>query len=204
MKYCTCPIPTYLGNIITTLTPCPEGFGQVQKLAFWRSGNSFSTVASMIVLADWTAKLASSTGTIKTVVSPYLDAPTTEGGEVKEFGSENEVRDGIPIVVGRGMTKFTARIYDHAQSYIRAMKELDCENLEVILINERGHFGHRLDGTVVKGFPIRQFFVSDKHLGGLSEPDVNNIQFSFPPNWSDYFTVTDPTANFDARDLINA
>ena len=203
MKYCTCPVPTYLGNIITTLSPCPEAFGQVQKLAFWRSGNSIASVATMAVLATWTALLAA-TGDTKVVVSPYIDNPTTEVGEVKEFGSENEVRDGIPINVGRNMTKFSARIYDHAQSYIRAMKELECENLEVFLINERGHFGHRLDGTVVKGFPIRQLFVGDRHLGGFSEPDVNNIQFAFAPNWSDYFTITDPTANFDARDLINA
>lgn len=202
MRICDCPVPSYIGSIITTLTPCPETFGQTQKFIFWRSGNSIASVATMIIQATWTTLLAA-TGSTKAVVSPFIHNPVTEVGVVKEFGSGNEVRDGIPIMIGREMTKFTCRIYDHAESYIRALKELECENLEVILVNGEGEFGHRLDGTVVKGFPIRSFFVSDRKLGGFDEPDVHEIQFSFKPNWSDYFTITDPTANFNALDLIN-
>jgi hypothetical protein len=202
MKICDCPVPTAIGNIITTLKPCPEYFGQTQKQIFWRSGNSIASVATMIVEATWTSLLAADDDT-KAVVSPHIHNPATEGGAVKEFGSGNEVRDGIPIILGRDMTKFTCRFYNMAESYIRALKELECESLEVILINSLGWFGHRLDGTAVKGFPISGFFISDRKLGGLDEADVHEVQFSFRPNWSDYLTITDPTANFNALDLIN-
>lgn len=198
MRRCTCPVPTYMTSI-GTLT-CPESFGQIQKLIFWRAGNHIDDVATTILLATWTA-LKAATDSTKAVVTPFLSGLTMELGKAKEFGSGNEVRNGVPIIFGTDPSKVTAKLYEYPQSIIRTLKEMECESLEVILVNELGYFGHRLDGALVKGFPIQSFFVSDKMLGGFDAPDYNELMFSLPAGWSDYFTVTNPTANFSALDL---
>ena len=46
--------------------------------------------------------------------------------------------------------------------------------------------------------------VSDKKFGMYEEVDMNMIEFSFPPEWSDLFHVITPVAGFDPLvDLVN-
>lgn len=201
MRRNTCPVPTCLGSI--TAITCPEDFGQIQKLIFWRSGNSIATDVLVKTQSTWTTLKAAADST-KAVVTPFLSGLTTEIGKAKEFGSGNDVRNGIPIVVGSDPTKVTVKLYEYPQQTIRDLKALMSESLlEVILVNENGWFGMRKTaaGVINYGFPIQSFFVSDKNLGGFDQPDHNELSFQLPANWSDYFTVIDPTANFSALDL---
>ena len=100
MRSCTCPVGTYL-------TPpgkqtCPENVGQIQKLAFHRysSTTGFGTGTTILLEATWTAAMAltETTPNNKVIVSPFVDAPTVEVGKAREFGSGNEVRNGINLV----------------------------------------------------------------------------------------------------------
>jgi len=201
-KACTCPVPTSIGNIITTLNPCPVDFGQVQKMIFWRVGNTLST-ASAILEAEWTT-LLSATDSTKAVVTPFVGAPTMEGGEPIEFGSGNEVRDGNAIILGAESTSFAAVIYSAEQTVMDAFKELMCDALEVIYINSEGKFAGSVVGTAMGGFPVYSLFVGDKKLGGYDSPDTNAVQWKHKQNWSDTFQIIDPTANFNALNLINS
>ncbi len=201
-KACTCPVPTSIGNVITTLEPCDSNFGQSQKFIFWRAGNTIS-IASAVVEAEWTT-LLTATGATKAIVSPFIGATTNEGGEAIEFGSGNEVRNGVPIIMGSEPVKMVSIMYGAEQSVIEAFKELMCEDLEVILINSDGKFGAKVVGTAMSGFPITSLFVSDKKLGGFDAPDTNEVKWMFKPNWSDKFTIVDPTDNFNALNLINS
>lgn len=201
-KNCTCPVPTAIANVITELNPCEVNFGQAQKFIFWRAGNTVS-VASAIIEATWTGLLAA-TGDTKAVVSPFVGAPAMEGGEAIEFGSGNEVRDGIPIILGSQPSTFNAVMYGAAQSVITLFKELQCEDLEVIMVNGDGKFAGSVVGTAMSGFPISSLFVGDKMLGGYDSPDTNALSWRFKPNWSDNFQIVDPTANFSALNLINS
>lgn len=202
MITCKCPANAALTTI--PASGCPESFGQIQKVAFQRiskddgTKNAFTSQAAIGALASWTALLSAADST-KVVVSPYIQAPTTEAGAARTFGGGNETLGGVEQVIGREPTSFTGVIRSVAQTVIKAMKDLQCEavndNLGVFLFDENGNI------CAVKGetagtyypIPIRALFIGDKSFGGLEEPDSNAIQWSFLPNYSDDLAIVAPT-----------
>lgn len=202
---CKCPLGAALSTIPAVI--CPEGFGQIQKVAFQRlttdagAKNSFTTAKGIEKLASWTELLAVSDST-KIVVSPYIQAPTAEGGAPRTFGGGNETLGGIEEIIGREATPFTGAMRKIPQAVIKVMKELECEsyagNLGVYLFDENGAIGAIQDVTTKTTYypiPIRSLFIGDKTLGGLEAPDSNAIQWSFLPNWSDDLAIVVPEFN---------
>lgn len=199
---CTCPAATALTTI--PAVTCAESFGQIQKVAFQRltaSGakNKFDSLASILLKASWSALLTANDST-KIVVSPYIQAPTAEGGEARTFGGGNETLGGVEEVIGRNPTPFTGVLRKVPQSTIKIMKELQCEsysdNLGVYLFDENGAIGAIQDSvtpTTYYPIPVRALFIGDKTLGGLEAPDSNAISWSFLPNWSDNLAIVMPT-----------
>lgn len=197
---CKCPRAAALPDI--PVADCPESFGQVQKVAFQRltkadgSKNTFTSVASILLLASWTPKLAAADDT-KIIISPYIQAPTAEAGAPRTFGGGNETLGGIEEIIGSEPTPFTGVIRKSPQAVIKALKELTCEQIGVFLFDENGAIGAINVGTDIAPkyapIPIRSFFVGDKTLGGYEAPDSNGIQWSFIPNWSDNLVLLAPT-----------
>lgn len=84
---CACPAEAALPTIPNV--NCAENFGQIQKIAFQRltkddgSRNSFVGAGAdskpITALGSWTPLLAAADST-KIVVSPYVQAPTSEPG----------------------------------------------------------------------------------------------------------------------------
>lgn len=197
---CACPAATALTTI--PAVTCAENFGQIQKVAFQRlytSGtkNSFNTSSKITALASWTAAMALSTSG-KIVVSPYIQAPTSEAGAARTFGGGNETLGGVEEVIGAEPTTFSAVLRGVPQSTIKIIKELMCEakagNLGVYLFDENGKI-EAIKGSGADDWfpiPIRALFVSDKTHGGLEAPDSNNISWSFTPNWSDDLAIATP------------
>ena len=203
MKLCTCPAAASLTDI--PAASCPETFGQIQKIAFQRlrkadgTKNSFTSSASILLKASWTARMAAADGT-KIVISPYIQAPSQEAGSPRTFGGGNETLGGVEILIGREPSTFTGVIRSVPQSVIKAMKELQCEaqadNLGVYLFDENGAVECVQDANVATTFypiPIRSLFIGDKAHGGLEAPDSNAIQFTFLPNYSDDLKISVPT-----------
>ena len=203
MNLCTCPAAAALTTIPSA--GCPESFGQIQKIAFQRlrkadgTKNSFTSTASILLKASWTARMAANDGS-KIVISPYVQAPTNEAGSPRTFGGGNETLGGVEIIIGREPTTFSAVIRSVQQSIIKAMKALQCEaqadNLGVFLIDENGAVECIKDQSAANTFypiPIRSLFVGDKSHGGLEAPDSNAIQFAFLPNYSDNLSIQVPT-----------
>lgn len=194
---------------------CSESFGQIQKVAFQRifkddgTKNKFATAAAITKLASWTTLLSAANST-KVVVSPYIQAPTAEGGAARTFGGGNDTLGGVEEIIGREPTAFTGAIRKVPQSVIKALKELQCEswadNLGIYLFDENGAIG------AIKGetngdylpIPIRSLFIGDKTLGGLEAPDSNAIQWSFLPNWSDDLVIVTPEDFNPLTDLVAA
>ncbi len=197
-----CPVSTAIDSVVTTLNPCRADVGQIQKLVFWRSGNTIGTLADAILVATWTPLLTSASAT-KAVPSPFLGNPELPVSEPREFGGGNETRDGISIKKGGQAVPFSATFYMEDQDVITSLKQLECEDLEVIFINENNQFVYS-DTDTFSGFPIANgsLFVSDKGFGGYSDPDTNVIQFMLKPNWSDTLEITDATTF--ALDMVNA
>lgn len=203
MNLCTCPAAASLSAI--DAVTCPESFGQIQKIAFQRlrqangTKNSFTSSASILLKASWTAKEAASDGT-KIVISPYIQAPSQEAGSPRTFGGGNETLGGVEIIIGREPSTFTGVIRSVPQSVIKQLKKLQCEaqadNLGVYLFDENGSIECVQDETTATTFypiPIRSLFIGDKAHGGLEAPDSNAIQFTFLPNYSDNLKISVPT-----------
>ena len=200
---CACPAAAALTSI--PAMTCPENFGQIQKVAFVRlksSGgvkNSFTSSNDIKLLASWTPLLSSTTDT-KVVVTPYIEAPTTEGGDAITAGGGNDSLGGVQYVVGRNAVTFSSVMRQVPQNIVKAMKPLMCEanvgNLGVYLFNENGQIAALQDPTTTTTYypiPVRSLFVGDKLLGGLENLDSNALNWSFTPNWSDQLAVVTPT-----------
>ena len=198
MRTTVCPKPAALTSI-PDLT-CPQSFGQIQKIAFTRKGNPFTTEALAITKSEWVTRLAALDDT-KMIITPFLSGFDTEPGKAKEYGSGNEMRNGIPMILRNDPTKVSAKLFEYDSDCIKAIKKLYGEDVEVYLFNEAGWIGCQLDGTKIKGIPIQSLNISDLKLGGFDAPDFYDFSCQFPQNWSDDWKVLDPTTNFNALEL---
>lgn len=206
---CECPAAAAIPTI--PVANCVESFGQIQKVAFQRlvkddgTKNAFDSTAEpkkdIKVLASWTGFISANNST-KIAISPYIQAPTAEGGAPRTYGGGNDTLGGVEEIIGREVTPFTGVIRKSPQNIIKALKELQCEswadNLGVFLFDENGAIGAIKDTAVKTKFypiPIRALFIGDKTLGGLEAPDSNAIQWSFLPNWSDDLVIIAPEFN---------
>lgn len=209
---CQCPAAASIPTI--PVVDCSESFGQIQKVAFTRlrgangAKNSFTGTSSILLLASWTAKLSAADAT-KIVVSPYIEAPTSEPGGPRTFGGGNETLGGVEMIIGSEPTAFSAVLRRVPQDVIKAMKALQCEaaagNLGVFLFNENGQIEAIEDPETEGTFypiPIQSLFISDKGHGGFENPDLNNIQWAFAPNYSDNLKILTPTDFNPLTDLV--
>lgn len=182
---------------------CGIRYGQVQKIAFTRIGNLFSNSSNPITdLASWTAFLSAEDST-KIVVTPYVEAPTMEGGDEKTFGGGNTTLDGIIMVLGSQPTRMSFALRNYPQTIISALKILTkIKDLGVFLFNDNGGIICLQEGGTYLPIPIRALFVGDLILSGRIQPDRNTMKFSFKSNYSDKLVVVKP--NFSpVNDLAN-
>ena len=182
---------------------CGIRYGQVQKIAFTRIGNLFSNSSNPITdLASWTAFLSAEDST-KIVVTPYVEAPTMEGGDEKTFGGGNATLDGIIMVLGSQPIRMSFALRNYPQTIISALKILTkIRDLGVFLFNDNGGIICLQEGGTYLPIPIRALFVGDLILSGRTQPDRNTMKFSFKSNYSDKLVVVKP--NFSpVNDLAN-
>ena len=178
--------------------------------------NSFvdGTTTGINKLAAWTAKMALTDGG-KVVISPYIQAPTQDGGDARTFGGGNDTLGGVEIVIGRNPSTFSGVMRAVPQAVIKAMKELQCEasadNLGVFLFDENGNIegikkvtSGTPDTVEYLPIPIRSLFIGDKIHGGLEAPDSNAISWSFLPNYSDDLSIVAPDDFNPLTDLVPA
>lgn len=190
---CGCPVGAHLADL--DIKECKESLGQVQKVIFqriYKSAGTPNTIADLTKKASLATLLSAADGT-KITVSPYIQGPTTEPGAARTFGGGNQTLGGVEIIIGREPTTFAGTIYQESQALIAQLKQYQCENVGVYLIDENGNIGAIADNpaepTAYMPIPIGKFFVGDKKLGGFEEPDSNVIEWSFFPNWSDKLVI---------------
>lgn len=208
MSMCSCPAGAALPAVPNA--SCPQDFGQVQKIIFQRifktagTKNSFTQTASIKQLSSWTALFSASDGT-KCVITPYVEAPTSDGGDAITFGGGNDTVGGTTKVIGRNPVNMSFVMRQMTQDVIKALKGLQCEDeLGVYLVNGDGQIlALSSADNEYTPIPIRSLFISDLKLMGLDNPDENVLSFSFLPNWSDDAKVVTPDFN-PLTDLINS
>lgn len=181
---------------------CGIRYGQVQKVAFTRVGNLFSNANPITDLASWTAFLAAEDST-KIVITPYVEAPTMEGGDEKTFGGGNATLDGIIMVLGSQPIRMSFALRNYPQTIISALKVLmRIKDLGVFLFNDNGGIICLQEGGTYLPIPIRALFVGDLILSGRTQPDRNTMKFSFKSNYSDKLVVVKPDFS-PINDLAN-
>ena len=208
MSMCSCPAGAALPAVPNA--SCPQDFGQVQKIIFQRifktagTKNSFTQTASIKQLSSWTALFSASDGT-KCVITPYVEAPTSDGGDAITFGGGNDTVGGTTKVIGRNPVNMSFVMRQMTQDVIKALKGLQCEDeLGVYLVNGDGQIlALSSADNEYTPIPIRSLFISDLKLMGLDNPDENALSFSFLPNWSDDVKVVAPEFN-PLTDLSNS
>lgn len=208
MSMCSCPAGAALPQIPNA--SCPQDWGQTQKIIFQRifktagTKNSFTQSASIKQLSSWTALFSASDGT-KCVITPYVEAPTSDGGDAITFGGGNDTVGGTTRVIGRNPVNMSFVMRQMTQDVIKALKGLQCEDeLGVYLVNGDGQIlALSSADNEYTPIPIRSLFISDLKLMGLDNPDENALSFSFLPNWSDDAKVVTPDFN-PLTDLTNS
>ena len=207
MSMCSCPAGAALPAVPNA--SCPQDFGQVQKIIFQRifktagTKNSFTQTASIKQLSSWTTLFSASDGT-KCVITPYVEAPTSDGGDAITFGGGNDTVGGTTKVIGRNPVNMSFVMRQMTQDVIKSLKGLQCEDeLGVYLVNGDGQILALSSAeNTYTPIPIRSLFISDLKLMGLDNPDENALSFSFLPNWSDDAKVVTPDFN-PLTDLSN-
>ena len=212
MSMCSCPAGAALPQIPNA--SCPQNWGQTQKIIFQRifktagTKNSFTQTASIKQLSSWTplfaANASSDDAGTKCVITPYVEAPTSDGGDAITFGGGNDTVGGATKVIGRNPVNMSFVIRQMTQDVIKALKGLQCEDeLGVYLVNGDGQIlALSSADNEYTPIPIRSLFISDLKLMGLDNPDENALSFSFLPNWSDDAKVVTPEFN-PLTDLSN-
>ena len=207
MSMCSCPAGAALPQVPNA--SCPQNWGQTQKIIFQRifktagTKNSFTQSASIKQLSSWSALFSASDGT-KCVITPYVEAPTADGGDAITFGGGNDTVGGTTKVIGRNPVNMSFVMRQMTQDVIKALKGLQCEDeLGVYLVNGDGQIlAISSAENTYTPIPIRSLFISDLKLMGLDNPDENALSFSFLPNWSDDAKVVTPDFN-PLTDLVN-
>ena len=205
---CSCPAGAALPQIPNA--SCPQDWGQTQKIIFQRifktagTKNSFTSSSDIKQLSSWTALFSASDGT-KCVITPYVEAPTSDGGDAITFGGGNDTIGGTTKVIGRNPVNMSFVMRQMTQDVIKALKGLQCEDeLGVYLVNGDGQIlALSSADNEYTPIPIRSLFISDLKLMGLDNPDENALSFSFLPNWSDDVKVVVPEFN-PLTDLSNS
>ncbi len=210
---CQCPAAASLTTIPNVA--CAENFGQIQKVAFQRlvkadgTKNSFTSTASILLKAAWTALLAAADGS-KVVISPYINAPADGGGDARMSSGGNDDLGGVPEVLGGEPVQFTGQIRAVSQSVIKVMKALQCEanagNLGVFLFDENGNI-EAIKGETAGTYypiPIRALFIGSKVHGNYDAKDSNAISWYYPDNYSDDLAIVVPTDFNPLTDLVPA
>ena len=208
MSACQCPAGASIPSVPNA--SCPQDFGQIQKIIFQRVFSSGTTKNSMTqanakLLATWTPLFSAADGT-KAVITPYVEAPTADGGDAITYGGGNDTVGGATKVIGTNPTNMTFALRQIVQSIAKALKGLMCElSLGVYFVNGDGQIMGKANGE--SGFspiPIQTLFVGDLKLNGLETPDENALSFSLPANWSDDVVIITPTDFNPLTDLANA
>ena len=208
MSMCSCPAGAALPQVPNA--SCPQNWGQTQKIIFQRifktagTKNSFTSSSNIKQLSSWTALFSASDGT-KCVITPYVEAPTSDGGDAITFGGGNDTVGGTTKVIGRNPVNMSFVMRQMTQDVIKALKGLQCEDeLGVYLVNGDGQIlALSSADNEYTPIPIRSLFISDLKLMGLDNPDENALSFSFLPNWSDDAKVVTPDFN-PLTDLSNS
>lgn len=201
---CSCPVGSF--PTVSDVS-CSENFGQIQKAIFCKL-STFGTVsaAELGIVAALQGKIPESA-----LITPFLEGPSQEAGEARTYGGGNDTPSGVEVFLGMGPSTFSAAMRGTPQTIVAELKKLICfseiDDLGVILINGEGQIegigGGTAQAPTLAPIPVRALRISDKIHGGYEEPDRNEIEWQFLPDYSDNLVIITPSTG-SGLDIKNA
>ena len=197
---CTCP---NTGALTTSpSSDCEINLKQIQKLIFFKQGQSMTVATEDPTLAaTWATRIAAANDT-KVVATPFIegDSVIEAGDPTTEGGGDNSTLNGVEEVTGSDPSKYSGKFKGISPAQEKAMKSWICnKKLVVALVNQDNQIIMRDvvgDGTILDGFPIQSFFITDRNNAGFNSRDTNEIQFSMAAGWSEGISLVAPEAGF--------
>ena len=209
MSACTCGAGTPL--VAPPEKDCYKQRGQTQRLWFVKRGqvkfdladntnNLPATISGMDpdTQAPWTV-LWNATDDTKVVNTPVrrLGAPNIEAGGELTTGGANETPNGVLFSLGRDPSTFSGNFYQLHGDQIAALRDLECQDVEVFLIHEDTTITGHKDGDIFTGIPLQKAaFVSDQTFGNRDNIDANAFNMQFFPKFDELLHTITPTAPF--------
>lgn len=198
---CFCPPAAAIGNILNF--DCKLETGIFNKVAVQRLGTPFVDITDE---GEWDTKIGATDDT-KIQFSPPFGSFVLPGSNAIKFGGNtNETPNGEPLVTGEETVNSTGIFLNTPQEVIASFKDVvSCElNLGIYFIDDLNNIiyaGPGLTGSPFRVLPTT-FFVGTYESGGITDPDKNNFEFTFPRCWSKELVVVN--AGFNIQGKLNA
>lgn len=185
-------------SVIPTLedVTCPEGNGQVGKIAFQFLNQAFTDISDQ---SEWLTLIAAVDVT-KIQLTPPLDnglMPTVD--PVTKGGGDNSTFRGAVRFISDAPQTFTAELPDAPTSAIQKLRELICAKQIGVYILKDGGIYSRAD---MSALPIESNYTGSRGFNGFGENDTNTFTFSIKGDWQDDALWT--TTTWIPTDLLNA
>ena len=208
---CDCDnIPVALSEI--PATSCPFKIGQMLRFWFVRAGevifdsgtplnNVPVTITGDLIneAAPWAVLFAAINST-KVVKTPVVGGnPTITAGTANTFGGGgNDTANGLVLNLGVNPADVSMDFFFLTKEQIIALRKLECEDVEVYIINNEGKIFFWEDSNGLQtGIPVLNLQLLDKSNGGVVTPDVNTLTFKFPARYDEKLTSVNPEAGFN-------
>lgn len=207
----TCPPGAEPADVYIPSPLCAFNAAQIVKVILIRKRDddderNTMTYADAALAATWDP-FFNATDSTKAQITPEIANPTMEPGNIIEYGSGNEVPDGVPIPVGEDPSIFNATLLAAHPATIASLREWSGEDLGIFFVNQHGQILADSDDPTNPAsiYPInaRNIFTGSRAFGGHVEPDKNSFRITLPDGWDENLVIVTPT-DFNARyDLIN-
>lgn len=208
---CDCDnIPVALTEI--PVVTCPFKIGQMLRFWFVRAGevifdsvtpasNVPATITGDLIneAAGWAVLFAAADST-KVVKTPIVGGnPTITAGTANTFGGGgNDTANGLVLNLGVNPSDVSMDFFFLTKEQIIAIRKLECEDVEVYIINNEGKIFFWEDANGLQtGIPVLNLQLLDKSNGGVVTPDVNTLSFKFPARYDEKLTSVNPEAGFN-------
>ena len=149
--------------------------------------------------APWAVLFAAIDST-KVVKTPIVGGnPTITPGTANTFGGGgNDTANGLVLNLGVNPSDVSMDFFFLTKEQIIALRKLECEDVEVYIINNEGKIFFWEDSNGLQtGIPVLNLQLLDKSNAGVVTPDVNTLTFKFPARYDEKLTSVNPEAGFN-------
>ena len=204
-----CPCPDNSGLSPLSNADCPQGGGQISKLAFQLKGADFFTdeadggapATDIQSITSWQAQITAG----DVVVTPSFTTGILASGDFITRSGGNDTLEGATVIDGFSSSDLTGNFEDMAQADYDALYPYICKNkiaAVYIFTSTSIRCLKKNASDFFNGLPFSTFGLKSLDGTGFGAADFNSLLLSMAGNWQkDAEHIDTPT--FKPTDLVN-